>query len=57
MGELGWELHHPMKQMESLYDAIYEVGKKDNIIQFWNICCQLIENGKSLSWLGSRING
>ena len=28
MGELGWELHHPMKQMESLYDAIYEVGKK-----------------------------
>ena len=27
MGELGWELHHPMQQMESLYDAIYEVGK------------------------------
>ena len=31
MGELGWELHHPMKQMGSLYDAIYEVGRKDNL--------------------------
>ena len=31
MGELGWELHHPMKQMEPLYDAIYEVGKKEKI--------------------------
>ena len=28
VGELGWELHHPMNQMESLYDAIYEAGKK-----------------------------
>jgi len=34
VGELGWELHHPMSQMESLYDLIYEAGKKENIINF-----------------------
>jgi len=34
VGELGWELHHPMSQMESLYDSIYETGKKENIINF-----------------------
>ena len=34
VGELGWELHHPMNQMEALYDAIYEVGKKEKIINF-----------------------
>jgi len=34
MGELGWELHHPIKYMESLYDTICEVGKKENIINF-----------------------
>jgi dimethylglycine dehydrogenase len=34
IGELGWELHHPMDQMELLYDAIYEVGKKENITNF-----------------------
>ena len=34
VGELGWELHHPMNQMEVLYDTICEVGKKENIVNF-----------------------
>jgi dimethylglycine dehydrogenase len=25
-GELGWELHHPMHQMSTLYDALMKVG-------------------------------
>ena len=33
VGELGWELHHSMNQMEALYDVIYEVGKKENIVE------------------------
>ncbi len=27
VGELGWELHHPMDRMEALYDAIMEAGE------------------------------
>ena len=27
VGELGWELHHPMARMEALYDAIMAAGE------------------------------
>ena len=53
VGELGWELHHPMNQMVSLYDAIYEVGKKQNIINFWNLCSKFFKNGKKHTEVGA----
>ncbi|MFQ6023896.1 MAG: FAD-dependent oxidoreductase, partial [Acidiferrobacterales bacterium] len=34
VGELGWELHHPMNQMEKLYDALMEAGKEYGIANF-----------------------
>ena len=34
VGELGWELHHPMAQMEALYDAIMAVGDEYGIANF-----------------------
>ncbi|HSS66595.1 MAG TPA: FAD-dependent oxidoreductase [Gammaproteobacteria bacterium] len=34
VGELGWELHHPMAQMEKLYDALMEAGSGDGIADF-----------------------
>jgi dimethylglycine dehydrogenase len=34
VGELGWELHHPMTQMEKLYDALMDAGKEFDIANF-----------------------
>ena len=34
MGELGWELHHPMEKMSEIYDLIIKEGEKENIIDF-----------------------
>ncbi len=33
-GELGWELHHPMAQMEGLYDALMAAGEEFGIANF-----------------------
>ncbi|GIS37598.1 MAG: hypothetical protein Ct9H90mP9_6280 [Pseudomonadota bacterium] len=27
VGELGWELHHPMNQMQTLYEQLHQAGK------------------------------
>ncbi len=34
VGELGWELHHPMAEMEPLYDAIMAAGDEFGIANF-----------------------
>lgn len=34
VGELGWELHHPMPQMEKLYDALMASGEEYGIANF-----------------------
>ncbi|MDH3689891.1 MAG: FAD-dependent oxidoreductase [Gammaproteobacteria bacterium] len=34
VGELGWELHHPMEQMEKLYDAVMAAGEEYGIANF-----------------------
>ena len=34
VGELGWELHHPMEGMETLYDALMEAGAAHGIVNF-----------------------
>jgi len=34
VGELGWELHHPIGQMEKLYDAIMAAGEEYGIVNF-----------------------
>jgi len=57
MGELGWELHHPMKQMESLYDAIYEVGKKDNISNFGTYAVNSLRMEKAYRGWGAELTG
>jgi dimethylglycine dehydrogenase len=57
MGELGWELHHPMKQMESLYDAIYEVGKKDNITNFGTYAVNSLRMEKAYRGWGAELTG
>jgi dimethylglycine dehydrogenase len=34
VGELGWELHHPMERMPELYDAIWDAGEEYGIADF-----------------------
>jgi dimethylglycine dehydrogenase len=57
MGELGWELHHPMKQMEYLYDAIYEVGKKDNISNFGTYAVNSLRMENAYRGCGAELTG
>jgi len=57
VGELGWELHHPMVQMESLYDSIYEVGKKENIINFGTYAVNSLRMEKAYRGWGAELTG
>jgi len=57
VGELGWELHHPMNQMESLYDSIHEVGKKQNIINFGTYAVNSLRMEKAYRGWGSELTG
>jgi dimethylglycine dehydrogenase len=34
VGELGWELHMPIAQLEKLYDAVWEAGEEYGIADF-----------------------
>jgi len=57
VGELGWELHHPMDHMESLYDSIYEVGKKENIINFGTYAVNSLRMEKAYRGWGAELTG
>ena len=47
VGELGWELHHPIGRMVDLYDAIVEAGAEFGIVDFgaYAMNCMRIEKG------------
>ena len=34
VGELGWELHHPLEQQRRLYDALHEAGEDLGLVDF-----------------------
>ena len=57
VGELGWELHLSMSQMESLYDSIYEVGKKENIINFGTYAVNSLRMEKAYRGWGAELTG
>jgi len=57
VGELGWELHHPMSQMELLYDSIYEAGKKENIINFGTYAVNSLRMEKAYRGWGAELTG
>jgi len=57
VGELGWELHHPMNQMGVLYDAICEVGKKENIVNFGTYAVNSLRMEKAYRGWGAELTG
>ena len=57
VGELGWELHHPMDQMKKLYDIIMDAGKNNNIINFGTYAVNSLRIEKAYKGWGSELTG
>ena len=57
IGELGWELHHPINQMEKLYDIINEEGKKYHIGNFGTYAVNSLRIEKAYKGWGSELTG
>jgi len=55
VGELGWELHHPMNKMETLYDAIMEAGEEFGIANFGTYAMNSLRMEKAYKGWGSEL--
>ena len=55
VGELGWELHAPMSQMETLYDAIWEAGAPRGIADFGVYAVNSLRMEKAYRGLGAEL--
>ena len=55
VGELGWELHHPMDKMETLYDAIMEAGEEFGIANFGTYTMNSLRMEKAYKGWGSEL--
>ena len=55
VGELGWELHHPMDKMETLYDAIMEAGEEFGIANFGTYAMNSLRMEKAYKGWGSEL--
>jgi len=53
VGELGWELHHPMDKMETLYDSIMEAGEEFGIANFGTYAMNSLRMEKAYKGWGS----
>lgn len=54
-GELGWELHHPMPQMQTLYDALMTAGRIHNIQNCGTYALNSLRMEKGYKALGSEL--
>ena len=57
VGELGWELHHPIGEMENLYDLIMKTGKKYEILNFGTYAVNSLRIEKAYKGWGSELTG
>jgi len=57
LGELGWELHHPMNQMENLYKGLMDSGKQFNITNFGTYAVNSLRIEKAYKGWGSELTG
>ena len=57
LGELGWELHHPMNQMEQLYKGLMDSGNQYNITNFGTYAVNSLRIEKAYKGWGSELTG
>ena len=55
VGELGWELHHPIAQMPQLYDALVEAGSAHNMVEFGTYAMGVMRLEKGYKAWGSEL--
>ena len=55
VGELGWELHHPMEKMETLYDSLMEAGAEYGITNFGSYAMNSLRMEKAYKGWGSEL--
>ncbi len=52
IGELGWELHLPMEQLETLYDAVWATGETFGIADFGSYAVNSLRMEKAYAGWG-----
>ena len=55
VGELGWELHHPIEKMEALYDSLMEAGVEYGIANFGTYAMNSLRMEKAYKGWGSEL--
>jgi dimethylglycine dehydrogenase len=55
VGELGWELHHPMERMEELYDAVVAAGEPHGLVHFGAYAMNVMRIEKAYKAFGSEL--
>ena len=55
VGELGWELHHPIDRMSELYDAIKEAGSEFGIVDFGSYAMNVMRIEKAYKAWGAEL--
>ncbi len=55
VGELGWELHHPIDQMAQLYDALVEAGEPLGMVHYGAYAMNVMRIEKAYKAMGSEL--
>ena len=56
VGELGWELHVPMTQLESVYDVLWQAGKNFDLVNVGHYAINSLRMEKGYCSWGSDIS-
>ena len=55
VGELGWELHHPMSEIKTLYDALLDAGQDHGIRPFGTYALNALRMEKAYKAWGTEL--
>ncbi len=57
VGELGWELHMPIADLEAVYDAVWQAGEAHGIVDFGAHAMNALRMEKAYRGWGSELTG
>ena len=55
VGELGWELHHPIERMTELYDALVAAGEPHGMVHYGSYAMNVMRVEKAYKAMGSEL--